>query len=210
MLPALLAILGLFVYVTYLTGGVLAEAYDRRANRAALQSLYEGEPTLERFLGLDWKLAIGRFADGVRQRPGRLDKVVADLENSLRQRAERLAVLSRTGPMLGLVGTLIPLQPALAGLAAGDMQSMASNLLIGFTTTVVGLLVGRIVCARRAGAQLARQDLTEMHYLMDVWFADTEKEDTRDASEKARHSCALGLGCGAHPPRWMRPMTAIH
>ncbi len=187
LLPALLAILGLFVYVTYLTGGVLAEAYDRRANRAALQSLYEGEPTLERFLGLDWKLAIGRFADGVRQRPGRLDKVVADLENSLRQRAERLAVLSRTGPMLGLVGTLIPLQPALAGLAAGDMQSMASNLLIGFTTTVVGLLVGGASYA--LGVQVrnwARQDLTEMHYLMDVWFADTEKEDTRDASEKAR------------------------
>ena len=75
--------------------------------------------------------------------------------------------------MLGLVGTLIPLQPALAALAAGDMQSMASNLLIGFTTTVVGLIVGGASFA--LGTQVrnwGRRDLTEMHYLMEVWATE--------------------------------------
>jgi len=182
LLPAMVAILGLFVYATYLAGGVLAETLDRRVNKDSLRRLYEGEPTLERFLGLDWKLALGRFADGAKLHPERLDKKVIDLENDLRQRAERLSVLARTGPMLGLIGTLIPLQPALAGLAAGDMQSMASNLLIGFTTTVVGLIVGGASFA--LGVQVrhwGRQDLTEMHYLLEVWSGERSEEGVPDA-----------------------------
>ena len=182
LLPAMVAILGLFVYATYLAGGVLAETLDRRVNKGSLRRLYEGEPTLERFLGLDWKLALGRFSDGAKLHPERLDKVVIDLENDLRQRAERLSVLARTGPMLGLIGTLIPLQPALAGLAAGDMQSMASNLLIGFTTTVVGLIVGGASFA--LGVQVrhwGRQDLTEMHYLLEVWSGERSEEGVPDA-----------------------------
>lgn len=182
LLPAMVAILGLFVYATYLAGGVLAETLDRRVNKDSLRRLYEGEPTLERFLGLDWKLALGRFADGAKLHPERLDKVVIDLENDLRQRAERLSVLARTGPMLGLIGTLIPLQPALAGLAAGDMQSMASNLLIGFTTTVVGLIVGGASFA--LGVQVrnwGRQDLAEMHYLLEVWSGERSEEGVPDA-----------------------------
>lgn len=186
LLPALLAILGLFVYATFLAGGVLAEAYDRRANRDALRSLYEGEPTRERFLGFAWKLAMGRFAAAAASHPERLDKAVADIGNDLRRSAERLSVLARTGPMLGLIGTLIPLQPALAGLAAGDMQEMAANLLIGFTTTVVGLIVGGVSFA--LGVQVrhwGRQDLTEMHYLMEVWFAESGKDGTGDAANTA-------------------------
>lgn len=186
LLPALLAILLLFVYVTYLAGGVLAEAFDRRANREALRVFYDGDPSMERFLGAEWRLALKRFAAALAAHPERLDKTVADLENDFRKRAERLSVLSRTGPMLGLVGTLIPLQPALAALAAGDMQSMASNLLIGFTTTVVGLIVGGSSYA--LGVQVrywGRQDLTEMHYLMERWTAGGRSEETHDGTQTA-------------------------
>ena len=178
LLPALVAIVALFVYATYLAGGVVAEAFERRANRESLRRFYAAEPTRERFLAQDWKLGLARFATAAAEHPERLDKTVADLENELRRNAERLSVLSRTGPMLGLIGTLIPLQPALAGLAAGDMQSMASNLLIGFTTTVVGLIVGGTAYALGVRVrQWGRQDLTEMHYLLDSWQRNLERED---------------------------------
>lgn len=178
LLPALVAILLLFVYTTYLAGGVFSDALDRRTNRLALKRLYQAEPSRERFLECDWRLAMAAFATAAERTPERLDKAVADLQNDLRSRAERLTVLSRTGPMLGLVGTLIPLQPALAGLAAGDMQAMASNLLIGFTTTVVGLIVGGASYA--LGVQVrewGRRDLTEMHYLMEVWSSGEGQAD---------------------------------
>ncbi len=184
LLPAMVGVVALLVYTTYLTGGVLSDALERRANRQTLRRYYDGNQTEERFLALEWKLALGRFAHAAAHHPERLDKTVADLGNELRGRAERLSVLARTGPMLGLVGTLIPLQPALAGLAAGDMQSMASNLLIGFTTTVVGLIVGG---ASYALAVVVRhwghQDLTEMHYLLEIWQAATEQEGPTDGEE---------------------------
>ncbi len=181
LLPALVAIVALFVYTIYLAGGVLSDALERRANREALRRYYAGEPSADRFVELDWKLALGRFARGAREHPERLDKTVADLGNELRGRAESLSVLARTGPMLGLVGTLIPLQPALAGLAAGDMQSMAANLLIGFTTTVIGLIVGGVSYALAVLVrQWGRQDLTEMHYLVDTWQEAAGKEKRTD------------------------------
>ena len=52
--------------------------------------------------------------------------------------------MARLGPMLGLMGTLIPMGPALVGLAAGDIAAMAENLQVAFSTTVVGLFVGAI------------------------------------------------------------------
>ena len=52
--------------------------------------------------------------------------------------------MARLGPMLGLMGTLIPMGPALVGLAAGDIVAMAENLQVAFSTTVVGLFVGGI------------------------------------------------------------------
>lgn len=41
--------------------------------------------------------------------------------------------------MFGLMGTLIPMGPALVGLSTGDIASMAYNMQVAFATTVVGL-----------------------------------------------------------------------
>lgn len=48
------------------------------------------------------------------------------------------------GPMLGLMGTLIPMGPALVGLSTGDISSMAYNMQVAFATTVVGLFSAAI------------------------------------------------------------------
>ena len=53
--------------------------------------------------------------------------------------------LTKTAPMLGLMGTLIPMGPALAGLASGDIGNMAYNMQIAFATTVVGCTVAGII-----------------------------------------------------------------
>ncbi|MDE6307409.1 MAG: MotA/TolQ/ExbB proton channel family protein, partial [Bacteroidales bacterium] len=50
----------------------------------------------------------------------------------------------KIGPILGLMGTLIPMGPALLGLATGDVASMASNMQVAFATTVVGLIIGAV------------------------------------------------------------------
>jgi len=52
--------------------------------------------------------------------------------------------LAKMGPVLGLMGTLIPMGPALVGLSSGDIASMAYNMQVAFATTVVGLVIGAI------------------------------------------------------------------
>ncbi len=57
-------------------------------------------------------------------------------------------MLSKIGPILGLIGTLVAMSPALVGLSTGDISGMAFNMQVVFSTTVVGLLISAvgIVC----------------------------------------------------------------
>ena len=58
------------------------------------------------------------------------------------KRLERNDLLARSGPILGLMGTLIPLGPGLTALGEGNLDLLATALAVAFDTTVVGLLVG--------------------------------------------------------------------
>jgi biopolymer transport protein ExbB/TolQ len=60
------------------------------------------------------------------------------------RRLERVDLLARSGPILGLMGTLIPLGPGLAALSSGDIAILATAMTVAFDTTVVGLLIGLI------------------------------------------------------------------
>lgn len=73
-----------------------------------------------------------------------LIKLLGEIEDQAARRLNRTRMLVRFGPILGLMGTLIPISPALVGLAQGDVQTLSDNLVIAFSTTVVGLLIGGI------------------------------------------------------------------
>ncbi len=62
----------------------------------------------------------------------------------LGKKLDRLMILVRTGPGLGLIGTLIPMGTGLAALGQGDMTRLSADLVIAFTTTVVGMAIGLI------------------------------------------------------------------
>ena len=48
-------------------------------------------------------------------------------------------IITKIGPTLGLMGTLIPMGPGLAALGAGDINTLASSLTVAFNTTIVGI-----------------------------------------------------------------------
>ena len=54
---------------------------------------------------------------------------------------------AKISPMVGLMGTLIPLGPGIAAMGFGDTEALSSSLLIAFDTTVAGLVVAAICLA---------------------------------------------------------------
>ncbi len=95
-----------------------------------------------------------------------LNKALADFDFESQRRLGRTRVLVRAGPALGLMGTLIPLSPALTGLASGDTQALSHDLRVAFSVTVVGLLIGAVAF----GISLSRdrlygQDLSDLQYV---------------------------------------------
>jgi biopolymer transport protein ExbB/TolQ len=96
-------------------------------------------------------------------------KAIADFEIAGEKELELSKTLMRLGPMLGLMGTLIPMGPALVGLASGDIGSMAINMQVAFSTTVVGIFIGAIGYI----TQLVKQrwyveDLNNLQYIYEL------------------------------------------
>jgi biopolymer transport protein ExbB/TolQ len=98
-----------------------------------------------------------------------LNKALADFDFDAQRRLARTRLLVRAGPALGLMGTLIPLSPALTGLANGNTTALSNNLRVAFSVTVVGLLIGAVAF----GLSLSRdrmygQDLSDLEYVAAV------------------------------------------
>lgn len=95
-----------------------------------------------------------------------LAKALADFDFEAQRRLGRTRMLVRAGPALGLMGTLIPLSPALTGLAKGNTSQLSTDLRIAFSVTVLGLLIGAVAFAiSLARDRMYGQDLSDLEYL---------------------------------------------
>lgn len=96
---------------------------------------------------------VGRYVSrlkGLLERTGgasplEVEKLLQETTQGLSTSLDACRLVVRVGPGLGLIGTLIPMGTGLAALGQGDLSLLSSELVIAFTTTVVGLAVG--LCA---------------------------------------------------------------
>jgi len=96
-------------------------------------------------------------------------KLLQEYEFYTIKRLERTRILVRLGPMLGLMGTLIPLSPALVGLASGNIQQLSDNLVTAFSVTVLGLLIGGLAfIVSIVRDRMYSQDISDMEYLLEL------------------------------------------
>ena len=94
-------------------------------------------------------------------------KALADFDLRSLRKLERTRMLVRFGPALGLMGTLIPLSPALEGLASGDVKQLSDNLRVAFSVTVLGLLIGAVAFSiSLVRDRLYAQDLSDLEYVV--------------------------------------------
>ena len=91
---------------------------------------------------------------------------LADFQIEAQKILAKYRMLVKFGPMLGLMGTLIPMGPALVGLGLGDISSMAYNMQVAFATTVIGMLVSGIgLCALQLNQRYYAGYLNDLEFL---------------------------------------------
>lgn len=92
--------------------------------------------------------------------------------------------LSKMGPMLGLMGTLIPMGPALVGLSTGDIASMAYNMQVAFATTVVGLFAAAIgFITQQVKQRWYLQDMTNLEFVAELLNESKLNKDEKKATK---------------------------
>lgn len=72
------------------------------------------------------------------------DFVLSNFDDEADKDLSTSRLLAKLGPVLGLIGTLIAMSPALVGLSTGDISGMAYNMQVVFATTVIGLIVSAV------------------------------------------------------------------
>jgi biopolymer transport protein ExbB/TolQ len=188
--PVLVLALLSLAWVVVELGAFAAESVRRR--RRSLARLVTAAEQARTALGRGDREAAGKALAGVAWSPAmaevlaafaelagtpdaepRLAKLLADFDFGRQKRLARTRVLVRTGPALGLMGTLIPLSPALEALAAGDVGTLSDNLRLAFSITVLGLLVGAaafVVSLSRD--RIYGQDYSDLEYVAAILTAD--------------------------------------
>jgi len=147
--PVLFLLVALVVYIVISSGSFFAEWLER------LRLVKYSPERLPRLIreGNDQNFFPHRVNSYLEDLRFLLNKVSqpdgVEIENILQETSLRtwesldhIKMIIRIGPSLGLIGTLIPMGTGLAALGQGDMTGLSSDLVIAFTTTVVGLAVG--------------------------------------------------------------------
>ena len=183
LIPVLVLTVAALGLVVVEAGSLLVEVRRRRRRNLwaleraveecrALLAAGQRDQALATLLPFAWNQKMEDALAGIVEQSGhpqaetRIAKRLAEYDYLSLRRLERTRILVRMGPALGLMGTLIPLSPALAGLADGDVQTLTDNLRVAFSVTVAGLMIG----AFAFGISLVRdrlyaQDYSDVEYV---------------------------------------------
>lgn len=153
--PVVILLIFLCLWIIVYAGGFVGEAVKRRRFRSDrhladfLEDIKEAEklpPEVAENLPVGVAAYAKELTDIVHGNKLFRDEKVEDLnqrkEHALAREVDKIRLIVRIGPSLGLMGTLIPMGTGLAGLTQGDMAQLSSSLILAFTTTVVGLALG--------------------------------------------------------------------
>ena len=152
LIPDIIVLLVLFVRALFLVGSFYNQYITKYKNERQLRPILN-QLTPERMEELqaalpekDNSLYI-KYLRAILDRPADdtyADYMITNFENEAEKDVVTSKLLAKVGPVLGLIGTLIAMSPALTGLSQGDISTMASNMQVVFATTVVGLVVSLV------------------------------------------------------------------
>lgn len=161
LIPVIVGLLAFMLYAIVSFGGLISEYTGRiRVSTDLIEKIigeFSNPGTPERIVEVmehnqnlppSYREIITRIAShpelGSKSREALARKLIEQEEARAAKSLEKTDMVTRLGPTLGLMGTLIPMGPGLAALGSGDIGSLAQAIIIAFDTTVVGLAAGGI------------------------------------------------------------------
>ena len=151
LVPVVVALLYFFVRSLFLLGDFISKYVQRmrmeKEWNATMENLNEGnvrELTFSPEIASRPLAVCMRRIEDCKYNEAVADKTISEYELAREKELDQAKILVKFGPILGLMGTLIPMGPALAGLSSGDIASMAYNMQVAFATTVLGLFAGAV------------------------------------------------------------------
>lgn len=177
LVPVIVLLIVLFVRSLLLIGSFFGQYMAIRKTEALLKQELDGL-TIEKLPELGEKLPsksgslvmtyIHRIL-AMKDSPAHVQRLLAEYEITADKDLAISKTLTKMGPMLGLMGTLIPMGPALVGLSTGDISSMAYNMQVAFATTVVGLFAAAIgFITQQVKQRWYLQDMTNLEFLAEL------------------------------------------
>ncbi len=153
--PVVLLLIGLSIWIVIYTGGFIAE-FVQRKKFISTENLADSLEQISSKIDLPLSIRnclprhIIEFSENLKViisanksfKNEKIENLLQQSESFLEKELNKIKMIVRVGPSIGLMGTLIPMGTGLAGLTQGDMTQLSSSLILAFTTTVVGIALG--------------------------------------------------------------------
>lgn len=159
LIPVIAVLILLIAYALFSVGSVISEYFNERKHfkvsmpsflNELMRATEEEIPNVVKRSGLitrqkvalltayDYRLLEGDAFTGL------LKRLLYNEEDNYSRISARNNMVARVAPMIGLMGTLIPLGPGIDALGRADTAALSSSLLVAFDTTVAGLVVAAV------------------------------------------------------------------
>lgn len=157
-LPVVILLILLLAFAVFSVGWIIAEFFSEHRHMkedlpALLEHLRDSETDLEAAIA-ESKLNRRQKAtlQELTQHADFTRPLLDDLADNLLEQEQAhydhmvkfTDLASKLGPMLGLLGTLIPLGPGIIALGQGDTYTLSVSLMTAFDTTVAGLCIAAV------------------------------------------------------------------
>ena len=177
LVPVMVLLVALFFRALLLLGAFFGQYMSMRKNQKAIKNEMDAL-TVDNIDALAMKLPVVKDSLmlsymhemlKVKDSEAQIKRLLSNFEIAADKDLASSKTLTKLGPILGLMGTLIPMGPALVGLSTGDIGSMAYNMQVAFATTVIGLFAGAIgFITQQVKQRWFLQDMVNLDFLSEL------------------------------------------
>jgi len=195
-IPVIILLLLILVFAVYTLGKLLSEYFSRKKVpvkliKEMIYDIYDAESSEDiknivnnADIQKSQKTVLIELAESEhlskKSRQTLARRLIDNEEDKITQNLQKTDIITKVGPTLGLMGTLIPMGPGLAALGTGDVTTLASAITVAFNTTILGIGSG---AATYFASKLRRrwfgEYLANLDALMDAILDNIDRRDER-------------------------------